>query len=896
MSLKPGQPLLHYRLVEKLGEGGMGEVWLARDERLDRDVAVKVLPQGFAANEQYRTRFEREGKTISSLNHPHICTLFDIGSEGDTHFLVMEYLEGESLGDRIRARGAMPLDDVLEVGAQIASALAAAHKAGITHRDLKPDNVMLTRVSGAKLLDFGLAKTATESTPPVDGLTSLPTQEKQLTQAGTILGTFQYMAPEQLEGLESDARTDIWALGTMIYEMATGKRAFEGKNKTSLIAAIVSSQPEPISSVIQSMTPPALDHIVRKCLEKDPDDRWQSAGDVGAQLRWISTEGSQAGLAPAITAPRRKRAGVPWIVVALLAMLSFALIIALATQPVPVPVPVVRASLNPPPDTALIPFDLLGAALSPDGRSLAFVTNQRDGASQMWIRDLSSMDAKPIPETRGASYPFWSPDGTHLGFFANGKLKRVDLRGGSPRDLADAPSGRGASWGRGDVILFAPNITTAIHSIPAGGGRVEPLTPYDPDLETTQRWPHFLPDGKHFFFLSRAISADRGEVGRLMLASLDDPEPRLLIDHSTNAVWVEPGYIIYGRAGDLLARPFNLGTLAFTGDAVPLIPEKLSYWEPKNFIPFTASSNGTLVYLPESTRQTVLQWYDRSGLALETLGEPGFHVTPRLSPDGTRVAVVRGKPQSMEQDIWIHDLEHAREYRFTFESSDYETPVWSPDGSRLAYECMPESVRDLCVKTFGAGGEGEEVVHGSPDWSVLGSWTPDGRALVFSEQHAETSFDIWILDLDEPERTRVLISTPFLESDPQLSPDGRWLAYISDETGRVEVYVREPREGSQQWQISVDGGWVPRWRGDGRELFYVEPDGGVMAVSIRTQPVFRAGTPKVLFALPEAPVFGTPLFEDVTADGQRFLLNLPVEARTSVKFHVVFGWPALAEK
>jgi len=894
MSLKPGQPLLHYRLVEKLGEGGMGEVWLARDLRLDRDVAVKVLPQGFAANEQYRTRFEREGKTISSLNHPHICTLFDIGSEGDTHFLVMEHLEGESLGDRIRARGAMPLDDVLEVGAQIASALAAAHKAGITHRDLKPDNVMLTRVSGAKLLDFGLAKTATESTPPVDGLTSLPTQEKQLTQAGTILGTFQYMAPEQLEGLESDARTDIWALGTMIYEMATGKHAFEGKNKTSLIAAIVSSQPEPISSVIQSMTTPALDFIVRKCLEKDPDDRWQSAGDVGAQLRWISTEGSQAG--PTTTASRRKRAGVPWIVATLLAALSLTLIIAFATRPTPVPAPVVRASLIPPPDTALIPFDELGAALSPDGRSLAFVTNQRDGASQMWIRDLSSMEARPIPETRGASYPFWSPDGMHLGFFASGKLKRVDLRGGSPQSLADAPSGRGASWGRSDVILFAPNITTAIHSIPAGGGRMKPLTPFDSELETTQRWPHFLPDGEHFFFLSRVISEDLGEVGNLMLASLDDPEPRLLIEHSTNAVYVEPGYIIYGRAGDLLARPFDLSGLTLLGDAVPLIPEKLSYWEPKNFIPFTASNDGTLVYLPESTRQTVLQWYDRSGLALETLGEPGFHITPRLSPNDAQVAVVRGKPQSMDQDIWIHDLEHAREYRFTFESSDYGSPVWSPDGSRLAYTCMPESrMRDLCVKTIGAGHEGE-VVHESPDWDSLGSWTPDGRALVFSEQHAETSEDIWILDLDEPESARVLIGTPFSETDPELSPDGRWLAYISDETGRFEVYVSEPREGSQQWQISVDGGLRPRWRGDGRELFYVAPAGDVMAVSIRTQPVFRAGTAEVLFALPEAPVPGMPLFEDVTADGQRFLLNLPVETRTSVSFHAVFGWPALAEK
>jgi Tol biopolymer transport system component len=893
MGIEANQTLMHYRLVERIGEGGMGEVWLARDVRLERDVAVKILPPGFAANEQFRARFEREGRAISSLNHPHICTLYDVGSEGDTHFLVMERLEGESLAERIAAQGGLPFDEVLEIGAQIASALAAAHKAGITHRDLKPANIMLTRAGGAKLLDFGLAKTATESGPPIDGLTSLPTQEKPLTQEGTILGTFQYMAPEQLEGLEADARTDIFALGAVLYEMATGKRAFESKSKTSLIAAIVSSQPPPISSV-HDMTPPALDHVVGKCLEKDPEERWQSAGDVASQLRWIATEGSQAGLAPAVAVPEPRRAIVPWILAALLAVTSLALAVVFFARPAPGPAAVVRASLNPPPETALIPFDLLGAALSPDGKRLAFVTNQLDGGTQMWIRDLSSMTAKPLPETGGASYPFWSPDGTHLGFFANGKLKRVDLRGGSPQDLADAPSGRGASWGRDDVILFAPNITTAIHGVPARGGEVTPVTPYDPERETTQRWPHFLPDGRHFLFLSRAIAPDRGEVGKLMLASLDDPEPRLLIDHSTNAVWVEPGYIIYGRARDLLARPFDIAGLSFTGDPVPLITEKLSYWEPKNFVVFTASNDGTLVYLPESIRQTLLQWYDRSGQPLQTLGEPGFYITPRLSPDATKIAVVRGKRQSMEQDIWIHDLEFARDYRLTFESGDYENPVWSPDGSRLAYECMPESVRNLCAKTIGMGGEGE-VIYESPDWNDLGSWTPDGRAIVFSEQAPETENDIWILDLDEPGNTRLLVQTPFTELRPELSPDGRWLAYASNETGRFELYVREPREGSQQRQISVDGASLARWRSDGRELFYVEPDGDVISVSIQTEPVFRAGAPRVLFTLPETPGLIGPLFEDVTPDGQRFLLNLPVESRASANFHAVFNWTALLE-
>jgi Tol biopolymer transport system component len=894
MSIEPGQKLQHYELVEKIGEGGMGEVWLARDVRLERDVAVKILPAGFATNEQYLARFEREGKTISSLNHPHICTLFDIGSEGDKHFLVMERLEGQSLSDRIKAQGALPLEEVLEIGAQIASALAAAHKAGITHRDLKPDNIMLTRAGGAKLLDFGLAKTAIESAPPIDGLTSLPTQEKSLTKEGTILGTFQYMAPEQLEGLEADARTDIFALGTVLYEMATGNRAFDGKNKTSLIAAIVTTTPQAISSVIESVTPPTFDHIVSKCLKKDPDDRWQSAGDVGTQLRWIATEGSQAGLVPSITASRPKRAPTAWIVAATLAVLSLVLAVALLARPEQPRAPVMRAALNPPHDTALIPFDLLGAALSPDGRRLAFVTNELDGGQRMWIRDLDSMNAEPVLETRGASYPFWSPDGMHVGFFADGKLKRIDLRGGSPQVLADAPSGRGASWGSDDDILFAPNITTSIHSIPARGGEATPVTPYDPERETTQRWPHFLPDGRHFLFLSRAISPDRGEVGRLMLAALDDPEPRLLIEHSTNAVYVEPGYIIYGRAGDLLARPFDLAGLEFRGDAVPLIPEKASYWEPKNFVPFTAADAAALVYLPESTRRTVLQWYDRTGRPLETIGEPGFHITPTLSPDGTKMAVVRGKRQSMKQDIWIHDLEFAREYRLTFESGDYASPSWSPDGTRLAYGCMPESIRDLCAKTIGAGGAGE-VIYRSLDWNELGGWTSDGGSIIFSEQDPETSLDMWILDLDDPDNPRPIVETQFFEAPLELSPDGHWLLYLSNETGRVEAYVRELREDARQWQVSVNGAVTGRWRADGRELFYVEPGGGIMSLSIQTDPRFRAGPPKVLFTLPEAPTGLSPMFEDVTPDGQRFLLNLPVESRTSVSFHAVFNWPTLLE-
>jgi Tol biopolymer transport system component len=887
MAIGSGKRLLHYELVEKIGEGGMGEVWLAKDVRLQREVAVKILPAGFAANEQLLARFEREGKAISALNHPHICTLYDIGHEEDTHFLVMERIEGESLTDRLK-KGAMPLDQVLETGAQIASALDAAHKLGIVHRDLKPDNVMLTR-SGAKLLDFGLAKPMAEASPPIQGLTSLPTQQKTLTTEGTILGTFQYMAPEQLEGLEADARTDIFAFGAVLYEMATGKRAFEGKNKTSLIAAIVSAQPPPISNVLP-MTPPALDHVVRKCLEKDPDDRWHSAGDIASQLRWISTEGSQVGVAPGVTAPRRRQNLLPWALAGLFAVVSILLAVMNLGGEVETP-RLVRASLSPPPSTALIPYDLLGLALSPDGRRLAFAAHDPDGGQRIWVRDLASMSAEPVPETDAGSYPFWSPDGTHLGFFADDKLKKIDLRGGSPRELAEATSGRGGSWGPDDTILFAPNIRTSIHRIRASGGTATPITDFDPEVETTHRWPRFLPDGRHFVYVSRTIVEGKGHIGRLVLVSLDSGESRVILENATNAVYVEPGYMVFGRAGDLLARRFDAGALDFVGEAMPVTTEKLSFWEPKNFVVFTASNDGTIVYLPEAARQSELRWFDRTGRPLGAFGKPGYYSGPRLSHDGTRVAFVRGKPMSDRQDIWVNDLEYGRELRLTFKSGEYATPRWSRDGTRLAFVCRPKSVQDVCVKAVGEASD-VEVLYESGNWNGVGSFTPDGKALLFSEQNPETSDDVWILHEDE-EEPRLLLRTPFAELGAEISPDGRWFLYVSDETGRREVYARETKEVSQQWQLSVDGGIQPRWRADGREAYFVAPDGNVMAVVILTEPEFRAGPPKALFTLPETPDNLTPLFEDVTPDGERFLVNLPVESRTSVNFHAILNWQSM---
>ncbi|MDX1583222.1 MAG: protein kinase [Thermoanaerobaculia bacterium] len=885
MTIETGTRLGPYEIVESIGAGGMGEVWRAKDTRLDHQVAIKVLPQGFAENEQFLQRFEREARTISSLNHPHICTLHDVGEENGSHYLVMEYIEGESLADRLR-KGPLPLHEVLKYGRQIASALDAAHKRNVVHRDLKPGNVMLTR-SGAKLLDFGLAKSAAEG-GVVDGMTSMPTEAKPLTEEGTILGTFQYMAPEQLEGTEADARTDIFALGAVLYEMATGRRAFQGETKTSLIASIVSSQPEPISS-LTPMTPPALDHVVRRCLEKDPDDRWQSAHDIASELHWISEAGSQAGVATPISMRRKNRERLAWTVAGTLLVALMALMAAWFPK-APEPEKAVVATISPPKGTSLIPFDLLGVSLSRDGQRLAFVAIEKGGQQRIWIRELGSSDAIPVNGTDGASYPFWSPDGQHLGFFAQGKLKRVDLRGGAPQILADAPSGRGAHWGENDLILYAPNIRTSIFSIPASGGSPTAITNYDPEAETTHRWPVLLPDGEHFIYVSRQRIEGAYDLGRLMLASLEGGEPRVLIEDSTNGVYVA-GYLLFGKGSSLFAQPFDPEELELAGRAIPIVDRNVSNWEPKNFDVFTASDDGTLVYLPTSARTSTLEWYDATGRPLLTISEAAYQRDAALSPDGKSLAVIRGESADGPFDLWIHDLEHDRASRVTFGGEAEARPVWSPDGTQIAFACSPKGVFDACVRDLEKPGEVEVLIE-SQNWTTPGSWTPDGTGFYYTDQNPQTNEDIHLADLEDPESSGVILRTPFPEGDPKVSPNGEWLAYFSLETGTAEVFLRAASGAPGQWQVSRGGGSFPRWTDDGRRLHFLSGGKLMMAEVESTSPV-QIGEPRALFELPGEPYRDEPVFQDVSGDGERILLNIPTESRSSIGFRMILNWTAM---
>jgi eukaryotic-like serine/threonine-protein kinase len=666
MGLRTGTQLGPYEILSAVGAGGMGEVYRARDTRLDRTVAIKILPDHLADRAELRERFEREARTVASLNHPHICTLFDIGHQDGIDYLVMEYLEGETLSERLK-KGPLPLEKVLQYAIEIADALDKAHRKGITHRDLKPGNIMLTK-PGAKLLDFGLAKLKQEVVPANVQLSQLPTANDPLTAQGTIVGTLQYMAPEQLEGREVDARTDIFAFGLVVYEMATGKKAFEGKSQASLIAKILETDPPPMSS-LQPMTPPALDRVVKKCLAKEPENRWQTPKDLCDELKWIAEGGSQVTLAPTVAVKGIRSVGRRGLILSLGTLLLGGAITGVAIwnlRPAPSPQPVTRTVINLPPGQQLAGLDNGPAvAISPDGTRLAYVARQ-GGAQQIYLRALDSLEAKPIPSTEGATAPFFSPNGQWIGFFASGKLKKISVSGGAALILGDAAYSGGASWGSQGMIAFTPTVNvSALEQVPDAGGTPQPLTRFEKG-DTSHRWPEFLPGGKAVLFAAgpTAVTFTNAQVA---VQSIGTGERRNLVQGGMSPRYAPSGHLVYAQGGSLMAVPFDPQRLEVTGTAVPVVEGVLQ--SPVNgAAQYSVSATGSLVYVPGGIRATQLQlvWVNRNGTE-QPLAAPGHaYFNPRLSPDGRRVAV--GITES-ESQIWLYDLSRDTLTRFTFEGN-----------------------------------------------------------------------------------------------------------------------------------------------------------------------------------------------------------------------------------
>jgi Tol biopolymer transport system component len=865
--LPSGSRLGPYEVLGLIGEGGMGQVYRASDTRLDRAVAIKVLPTALAADRVRRDRFEREARSVSKLEHPNICPLYDVGELpadlGGGMFLVMQFLEGETLAQRL-TRGALSIKESLDVAIQIAEALAAAHRAGIVHRDLKPGNVMLTR-AGARLLDFGLARTVSTET----GGGPSPNDRTSLTTQGTLLGTLHYMAPEQLDGREVDTRADIFAFGAVLYEMVTGVKAFEAETPARVLSAILRDEPTRVSTIVP-VTPAGLDELIHTCLAKDPNERWQGMSDVARQLRWLSSGLSAAKsgsvVRPGIAARPRRLVSWPLLAALVAGIIAGAAAMLMFRAPQVVDPLRLRALILPPENSYLTD----GLALSPDGRQLVFVAADANGERQLWIRRLDAARATPLDGTTGATGPFWSPSGDEIAFFASNALRRIAAGGGSATTIADAGIGAGGTWNADGVIVFQPHQQGRLMRVRASGGTPEPATTLDTAAaETHHLYPHFLPDGRHFIFY--VAGKQRGlYVGDLESAAptfLFDPDPSLPTGAAaTPGVYAESGHLLYVRDRVLMARAFDAVSRVVTGDAFKLA-DAVDY-EPPGQAAF-ATANGVLAVRPrQHLALGSLLWVDRGGEGLsEVAASPAAFRQLSLSPDGRTAAVDRRDAQGVSS-VWTIDLESGATLRVPAEYWS-GSPAWSPDGSMLAYSIAADSPPNIVVRSNRGRGE-ERRLTKSATIQYAGGFTPDARTVLFRAFSSDSGWDLFTVVADGSSPPQRLLQTPANESDSSLSPDGRLLAYTSDESGRTEVYVSRFPEMSNRVTVSTGGGQRPLWRRDGRELYFVGSGGRLMAATVS----LTAGTPSVA---PPAVLLQVPLFGGLYApapNGARFLIAM----------------------
>jgi len=898
MPLAVGTKLGPYEVVAPLGAGGMGEVYRARDTRLERTVAIKILPAHLSCDPVRKQRFEREAKTISSLNHPHICVLHDAGHQDGVDYLVMECVEGETLAKRLQ-KGPLPLEQVLKYGAQIADALDKAHRSGVVHRDLKPGNIMLT-ATGAKLLDFGLAKPAAPLTSAA--MLTAVTEDSPVTEQGTIVGTFQYMSPEQVEGKELDGRSDIFSLGAVLYEMLTGQRAFEGKSQFSVASSILEKEPAPISAV-KPMTPPALDHALKKCLAKAPDERWQSASDLASELRWIAEAGSHAGVpAPAI-AVQKTRQPLTQAAAALAAAIAFIAVVGWwrSAHEAPAEAHVVRSMILPP-DGGTFVFNgpIGGAFLSPDGGSVAFIA--RVGrVTQLWVRRLDSLAPRALPETEDVSFAFWSPDSRNLGFFAQGKLKRIAVTGGPPQTLCDADSSRGASWGRRDVIIFA-RVSGEILRIAASGGTPQRVTALDASRhEGTHRWPYFLPDGNHFLYMA-ALLGPVSEENVFYLGSLDQKESRMLLRGSSPIAYAMD-HVLYLAGNMLMAKPFDPVKLDFTGEAIA-IAEGVQFDPLFSSGIFSVSENGALVYQQgKGGVAHSLALFDRNGKRLGNLGEstPG---SPRFSPDAKSVVYDSISSNSGKIDFWLLEIGSGNRTRLASDPLNlgFHSAAWSPDGTRLAYVSMKTGNRAIYIKAVNQMAPEEERWEARDDTFLApGDWTPDGKFLILTERQVRIAENrISLLPVAGRDAALPLLEVKGANLDSgKVSPDGRWIAYRSDESGRNEIYISSFPRPTGKLQVSTAGGLTPQWRNDGKELYYLALDKMLVVVELKE----TGGSLQAVSTRPLFEMFQTMFLTaagmgqyDATRDGKRFVVDSVITDESPAPLNLVQNWTAELKK
>jgi serine/threonine protein kinase len=897
MPLSPRTRLGPYEIIAPLGTGGMGDVYRARDTRLERTVAIKILPQQFSSDPVRKQRFEREAKTISSLNHPHICTLHDIGSQDGVDYLVMECVEGETLAKRLE-KGPLPLEQVVKYGAQIADALDKAHRAGIVHRDLKPGNIMLA-ATGAKLLDFGLAKPAA---PMATLATMTATKtETPITQEGTIVGTFQYMSPEQVEGKELDGRSDIFSLGAVLYELLTGQRAFEGKSQFSVASAILEKEPAPISS-LKPLTPPSLDHAIRRSLMKEPERRWQSAADLAGELQWVGESASQASAFPSTGQENNARQWLAWGIAALLGATA-ALTAFLYWGKRPPDGEPVRFELPLPPGN-------LSFTLSPDGRQLAYPVPGPDGS--IWIRPLDSLEARSLPGTENVQTPvFWSPDSRFIAFQSGNKLKKIDVSGGPPQPICDLTSvALGGAWNLDGTVILGV-IGKGVMQVPAAGG-VPSLVTSTLGHNENHVFPSFLSDGKHFVYL-KAGENPGIYVGSVNLKPDQQSSKRLLVT-PVMAVYAPStdagmGRLLFMREGSLMAQAFDERRLEPAGEPILFAEHVASFLLSGAY---SASSSGVLAYRPAKTGPGLseLIWFDQQGKELSVAGQHGSiyaYFDLALSPDGTRLAASRIdlSMAGSQLGIWLLDFARNVSTRFTFDPAPDLSPVWSPDGSRIAFAAVRTGRTGIYQKASNGAGTEQVLIGATEDAKVPSDWSRDGRFLLYAVQDPRTKADLWALPLasdGKPAGAPIpFVNTEFNEDQGRFSPDGHWVAYVSDESGRSEIYVQPfpaATGGGSKTQVSRDGGDQPRWRRDGKELFYLSLDGKLMAVDVTEGPTFRAGIPESRFQAlvvrgRRESLLGV-LRWDVAPDGRHFLINrvnTPSEPLT-----VVLNWTAAVQK